>query len=121
VFIIKTSVIVAFLITVSGWRVLKESFQILMEGAPEQLDLKGVKDALCKIPMVIEVHDLHIWTISSGYPVLSCHITIQDEGVHDTVLLESQKILHDQFEIEHSTIQVEKSAHGCPSPHGTCN
>jgi cobalt-zinc-cadmium efflux system protein len=115
------SVIVAFLITVSGWRVLKESFQILMEGAPDQLDLSNVKEALGSIPMVMDVHDLHVWTISSGYPVLSCHITIQDEGVHDAVLLESQKILHDDFGIEHSTIQVEKSTHGCPSPHGTCN
>ncbi len=115
------SVIVASLITVSGWRVLKESFQILMEGAPAQIDLTLVKEALCKIPMVIEVHDLHVWTISSGYPVLSCHITMNDEGVHDNILLQSQKILHDQFAIEHSTIQVEKLAHGCPSPHGTCN
>jgi cobalt-zinc-cadmium efflux system protein len=115
------SVIVGFLIIISGWRVIKESFHILMEGAPDQIDMLQVKEALCGLPMVKEVHDLHIWTITSGYPVLSCHITIFDQAVHDDILLQSQKILHDQFDIEHSTIQVEKEQNGCPSPHGTCN
>jgi cobalt-zinc-cadmium efflux system protein len=115
------SVIVGVLIMISGWRVIKESYQVLMEGAPAQLDLTQIKETLCKLPMVKEVHDLHVWTITSGYPVLSCHITITDHGVHDEVLLQSQKILHDEFDIEHSTIQVEKAANGCPSPHGTCN
>lgn len=115
------SVVVAGLILVSGWRVTKDSFHILMEGAPTQIDTNEVKAVLGRIPHVNEVHDLHIWTITSGYPVLSCHITIADEGVHDEILAHSQKILHDEFHIEHSTIQVEKSAIGCPSPHGTCN
>jgi cobalt-zinc-cadmium efflux system protein len=115
------SVIVGVLIIVSGWRVMKESFQILMEGAPAQMDMALIRDALCNLPMVKEVHDLHVWTITSGYPVLSCHITISDQAVHDEILLQTQKILHDQFDIEHSTIQVEKAKNGCPSPHGTCN
>ena len=115
------SVVVAVLILISGSRIMKESYQILMEGAPSQIDMKGIKKALCGIPLVKEVHDLHVWTITSGYPVLSCHITIYDEAVHDDILLQSQKILHDQFDIEHSTVQVERAANGCPSPHGTCN
>jgi cobalt-zinc-cadmium efflux system protein len=115
------SVIVAMLIIISGFRVTRDSFHILMEGAPTQIDIQQVKVALSKIPLVKEVHDLHIWTITSGYPVLSCHITIVDEAIHDEVLAHSQKILHDEFHIEHSTIQVEKAENGCPSPHGTCN
>ena len=115
------SIIVAVLILISGYRVTKDSFHILMEGAPSQIDISQVKKALCKIPNVKEVHDLHIWTITSGYPVLSCHLTIFNDGVHDKILSQSQKILHDEFHIEHSTIQVEKEANGCPSPHGTCN
>jgi cobalt-zinc-cadmium efflux system protein len=115
------SVIVGVLIMISGWRVIKESYQVLMEGAPKQIDMLQVKEALCNLPMVKEVHDLHVWTITSGYPILSCHITITDHGIHDEILLQSQKILHDEFDIEHSTIQVEKAANGCPSPHGTCN
>lgn len=115
------SVIVSALILISAFRVTKESFHILMEGAPEQIDGEQVKKVLGKIPMVKEVHDLHIWTITSGYPVLSCHLTIADYGIHDEVLSCAQKILHDEFAIEHSTIQVERAANGCPSPHGTCN
>jgi cobalt-zinc-cadmium efflux system protein len=115
------SVIVAGLILVSGGRVTKDSFHILMEGSPTEIDANEVKAALGQIPLVREVHDLHIWTITSGYPVLSCHITIADEGVHDEILAQSQKILHDHFDIEHSTVQIEKETNGCPSPHGTCN
>jgi cobalt-zinc-cadmium efflux system protein len=115
------SVIVSALILISAFRVTKDSFHILMEGAPEQIDGEQVKKVLGKIPMVKEVHDLHIWTITSGYPILSCHLTIADHGVHDEVLSCAQKILHDEFAIEHSTIQVERAANGCPSPHGTCN
>jgi cobalt-zinc-cadmium efflux system protein len=115
------SVIVGVLILVSGSRVIKESYQILMEGAPAQIDMRGIKKALCEIPEVREVHDLHVWTITSGYLVLSCHLTIENEAVHDDILMLSQTILHDKFGIEHSTIQVERVANGCPSPHGTCN
>lgn len=115
------SVIVAVLIIVSGWRVMKESFQVLMEGVPEQIDLQQVKAALCKLPMVKEVHDLHVWTITSGYPVLTCHLTISESGEHDEILKQSQQLLHDRFAIEHSTIQVEKHDAGCPNPHGCCN
>lgn len=115
------SVIVGVLIIISGWRVIKESFQVLMEGVPEQIDLQQIKSALCKVPMVKEVHDLHVWTITSGYPVLTCHLTITNNAMHDEILKQSQQILHDQFAIEHSTIQVEKDANGCPNPHGGCN
>lgn len=115
------SVIVSILIIISGIRVTKDSFHILMEGAPAQIDSDKLKEALKKIPMVKEVHDLHIWTITSGYPVLSCHLTITNDGIHDDILFRAQKVLHDEFDIEHSTIQVEKEANGCPSPHGTCN
>jgi cobalt-zinc-cadmium efflux system protein len=115
------SVIVAVLIIISGIRVTKDSFHILMEGAPAQINSDQVKAALGGIPSVKEVHDLHIWTITSGYPVLSCHITISDDAANDEILHQAQKILHDDFHVEHSTIQVEKAGNGCPSPHGTCN
>ena len=73
------SVIVAILITISGWRVLKDSFHILMEGAPAQIHLEEVKDSLGNIANVKEVHDLHIWSITSGMPMLSCHISILEK------------------------------------------
>jgi cobalt-zinc-cadmium efflux system protein len=115
------SVIVAGLVLVSGWRVTKDSFHILMEGAPQELDSDKVKVALLNIPSVNELHDLHVWTITSGYPVLSCHLAISEAGNHDDVLKSAQKLLHDTFGIEHSTIQVERAENGCPNPHGSCN
>jgi cobalt-zinc-cadmium efflux system protein len=115
------SVIVAFLIIISGWRVMKDAFHVLMEGTPTQIDVEKVKDALGQIPSVCEVHDLHLWTITSGYPVLSCHLVISGADEHDRVLHSAQSMLHDTFSIDHSTIQVELDENGCPSPHGTCN
>jgi cobalt-zinc-cadmium efflux system protein len=115
------SVVVAGLIIVSGCRVTKESLHILMEGAPAQIKLEDVKTSLGKIPDVQEVHDLHIWSITSGMPMLSCHLSITENGVHDQILQEAQNVLHDSFGIEHSTIQVEKNENGCPNPHQGCN
>lgn len=115
------SVIMAILVIISGWRVTKESFHVLMEGTPIQIDIQKVKTTLQKIPQVKEVHDLHIWSITSELLMLSCHIAIGEEGSHDIILRQAQSVLHDDFGIEHSTIQVEYVINGCPSPHGTCN
>ncbi|MHC0037831.1 cation diffusion facilitator family transporter [Pseudoneobacillus sp. C159] len=115
------SVIVAALVLISGYRVIKDSVHILMEGAPIQIDSNSVKNALLKLPGVNDLHDLHIWTITSGYPVLSCHLAISENGIHDDVLKRAQKLLHEEFGIEHCTIQVERAEVGCPNPHGSCN
>ncbi|MEH7389722.1 cation diffusion facilitator family transporter [Bacillus sp. JJ1474] len=115
------SVIVAGLIIVSGWRVTKESLHILMEGSPVHIEIEKVKTALHKIPFVNTVHDIHIWSITSGMPMLSCHLVIENDGIHDVILHHAQSILHDDFGIEHSTIQVEKIEFGCPNHHGSCN
>ncbi|PLR83543.1 cation transporter [Bacillus canaveralius] len=115
------SVIVAVLVLVSGWRVMKDSIHVLMEGTPIQIEAEKVKVTLLTIPNVNQVHDLHIWSITSGMPMLSCHIAIDADGVHDTVLLQAQSILHDEFGIEHSTLQVENEETGCPNHHGSCN
>ncbi|MFF2290766.1 cation diffusion facilitator family transporter [Peribacillus butanolivorans] len=115
------SVVVAMLIIISGVRVVRDSFHILMEGTPDRVDMEEVKTSLKELPNVSDVHDLHIWTITSGFLTMSCHVVIEENGNHDTVLAEAQKLLHDQFGIEHSTIQVERLEVGCPNPHETCN
>ncbi|MBS4192663.1 cation transporter [Bacillus sp. FJAT-49705] len=115
------SVIVAILIIISGWRVTKESLHILMEGSPAHIEMENVRAALKKIPGILEIHDIHVWSITSGMPMLSCHIVIGEESVHDTILHDAQSILHDDFGIDHSTIQAEKGAFGCPNHHGSCN
>ena len=115
------SVIVALLIIVSGYRVTKESFHILMEGSPAAVDSEEIKSRLSGIPEVVDVHDLHTWSITSEQPVLSCHMSISDRGDHDAILKEAQTLLHEEFHIAHSTIQVEKESAGCPSPGTPCN
>jgi len=115
------SIIVAILIIISGWRVTKDSFHILMEGTPSQIDIQKVKETLQGIPHVTEVHDLHVWSITSEKPMLSCHIVFRGDESHDAILHQAQKILHDEFGFEHSTLQVENADQGCASPHGTCN
>ncbi|CAH0259480.1 cation diffusion facilitator family transporter [Peribacillus simplex] len=115
------SVIVAVLIIISGFRVVRDSFHILMEGTPDQVDMDEVKASLMGLFGVSDVHDLHIWTITSGFLTMSCHVVIDESGNHDSVLAEAQKLLHDRFGIEHSTIQVERQEAGCPNPHETCN
>lgn len=101
------SVMVAILIVISGWRVTKDSIHILMEGSPKGIDTEKVKNSLAAAPGVIEVHDLHVWCITSGFTALSCHVVVGNEVNRDTVLLQLSAYLEEEFGIHHSTIQVE--------------
>lgn len=115
------SIFVAILIIISGWRITKESFHILMEGTPEQIKLAEVKEEIMKIPLVRDVHDIHVWSITSGVFVLSGHISVEGKGTHDHVLRAAQTLLHDRFGIDHSTLQVEAEEQGCPCAYEPCN
>lgn len=101
------SVMVAILIVISGWRVTKDSIHILMEGSPKGIDTEDVKNSLAAIPGVIEVHDLHVWCITSEFTALSCHVVVGNEVNRDTILLRLSAFLEEEFGIHHSTIQVE--------------
>lgn len=101
------SVMVAILIVISGWRVTKDSIHILMEGSPKGIDTEEVKNSLAAAPGVIEVHDLHVWCITSGFTALSCHVVVGSEVNRDTILLQLSAYLEEEFGIHHSTIQVE--------------
>lgn len=115
------SIAVAILIIISGWRVTKESFHVLMEGTPEQIKLEEIRAALMNIPNVFDVHDVHVWSITSGMFMLSGHITVEGDSMHDQVLHQAQALLHEKFSIDHSTLQVEGADSGCPCAHGPCN
>jgi cobalt-zinc-cadmium efflux system protein len=101
------SVMVAILIVISGWRVTKDSIHILMEGSPKGIDTEEVKNSMSAIPGVIEVHDFHVWCITSGFTALSCHVVVENEVNRDTILLRLSACLEQEFGIHHSTIQVE--------------
>nr|WP_304216547.1 cation diffusion facilitator family transporter [Fredinandcohnia onubensis] len=104
------SVVVAILILKSAWGVLTHSIHILMEGTPITIDQKEVKATLEEIEGVIDVHDLHIWTITSGIDSLTCHILIKDDHDSQEILQQSIDKIRDKFKIEHTTIQIEKSS-----------
>ncbi|GGE34063.1 cadmium, cobalt and zinc/H(+)-K(+) antiporter [Pullulanibacillus camelliae] len=107
------SLIVSLLILVSGWRVTRASVHILMEGAPSELKIQDIIDTVQAIKGVKNIHDLHVWSISSGINALSCHVVL--EGAES--LSESQSILHDiehtlsHKGIGHTTIQMETADH----------
>ncbi|MEK3992975.1 MULTISPECIES: cation diffusion facilitator family transporter [Robertmurraya] len=103
------SVLVALLILKSAWGVIKHSTHILMEGTPPSINQDEVKSVLLEIKGVIDVHDLHIWTITSGLDSFSCHILVEDNINSQEVLQEAINKMHDIFLIEHTTIQIEKS------------
>lgn len=101
------SVIVAVLILVSGYRVTSDSVHILMEGTPTHLSITDIEKSLTSLEGVINIHDLHVWTITSGFPALSCHLVVEEHIDRDELLKEAAKLLDEKFSIEHSTIQME--------------
>ncbi|MBA4534617.1 cation diffusion facilitator family transporter [Brevibacillus halotolerans] len=104
------SVVVAVLIMLSAWRVTRDSVDVLMESTPASIDADQVSDALTKIKGVTSVHDLHIWTVTSGFDSLSCHLHVKDGLASYPILQEALHLLEHQFGITHSTIQIEDSS-----------
>jgi len=102
------SVLVAVLILKSSISLIKQTLHILMEGSPSSIDLVDVKHTLEVIDGVKNVHDLHVWTISSGFDCLSCHLLISDTKDSQTILESAIHKLEDRFNIKHATIQIEK-------------
>ncbi|WP_077306734.1 cation diffusion facilitator family transporter [Terribacillus halophilus] len=107
------SVIVAALVITSGWRVTKDSIHVLMEGTPRNVEMSKIIDCMEKTPGIISIHDLHVWSITSGQNALSCHAVVQG----NLLVEESQHMLrnieHDleHLGIGHVTIQMETATH----------
>ncbi|MBU5266494.1 cation diffusion facilitator family transporter [Virgibacillus proomii] len=101
------SVIVAILIVISGIRVTKDSIHILMEGKPTNINVEEVKSKLMELPGIDDVHDFHIWSITSEFPALSCHLVVDNTVDRDKILIQANKLLKKHFSISHSTLQIE--------------
>lgn len=99
--------LIGLLVVASAWPVLRDSIAILLEQAPAAVDPEEVGREMCGIVGVVEVHDLHIWTITSGFPALSAHVTIRSEADRLPVRAALERRLHDHFGIEHTTLQIE--------------
>ncbi|PKH10436.1 cation diffusion facilitator family transporter [Planomicrobium sp. MB-3u-38] len=102
------SVLVALLILKSAWGVLQNSIHILMEGSPVTVNVAEVRRMLMGIDGVQDVHDLHIWTITSGMDLLTCHLDIQEQAKEQEILKEAVALVNKNCKIEHTTIQIEK-------------
>ncbi len=77
------SVFIGILIVVSSWRVLKGSLHILVEGVPEHLSIEKISQSMASVPGVLDVHDLHVWSICSGHIALSAHVITEDQTIAD--------------------------------------
>ncbi|HTH36825.1 MAG TPA: cation diffusion facilitator family transporter [Pyrinomonadaceae bacterium] len=104
------SILISLIIIVGAWRLILDSVNVLLEGTPRHIDLSSVEDAITGNSGVIGIHDLHIWTISSGIHALSVHISHDESVVHSDLLSVVRQRLHEGFGIDHLTIQMETAA-----------
>ncbi|MFD3686923.1 cation diffusion facilitator family transporter [Nocardiopsis sp. NPDC058631] len=104
---------IAAIIVPRAWALLREAVHILLEATPEGMDLTEVRDHLLGHPAVLDVHDLHAWTITSGVPVMSAHVVVGEEHLRDSgrMLDELRACLTGHFDVEHSTLQLEPPGH----------
>jgi len=113
------SLVIVLVITIGTWGLLKDSFHLSMDAVPTGIELKAVGNYLKSISGVTEVHDLHIWAMSTTEIALTAHLVIPDETKEDYFLKKICGELHSRFGIEHSTIQIEKSAQSANCEHHT--
>jgi len=99
--------LVGVLVVASSWTVLRESLSILLEAAPRGIDVAEVGRAMAAEPSVVEVHDLHVWTITSGFPALSAHVLVTPGADCHGIRRRLEALLRGRFEIAHTTLQVD--------------
>jgi cobalt-zinc-cadmium efflux system protein len=100
------SVIIAILVIASSFRLILDTAHVILEGAPLHLDTDEIRKSIASIKLIQEVHDLHVWSITSGMVCLSVHV-VADSGSRHDILCEIRNMLKDDFKIEHVTIQIE--------------
>ncbi len=104
------SALIGLLIIPRAFGLLKNVIDVLLEAAPKNIDLRELEQAILSVPGVVSVHDLHVWTITSGFVAMSGHVQANGRGSAD-VLHDVRVLLHDRFGIEHVTLQVEAAGH----------
>jgi len=102
------SFLVGTLILYSSWRLVKDSVDILLEGTPNHIDLDLVRNELCRVEGVESIHDLHIWTLTSGIHAMSCHVVVCGSEDRHRILEELSGIVRGKFKVDHTTIQLEE-------------
>jgi cobalt-zinc-cadmium efflux system protein len=101
------SALIALFIVPRTWRLLKQAVNVLLEGTPSHLDLGEIERAMTQAPGVHRVHDLHVWTLTSGREAMSAHVVVADVRESERLLEALHAVLHARFGIEHTTIQLD--------------
>ncbi len=104
------SLVISLLILLSSWRLIKEPLDVLMEAAPAGIDVDTAGAEICAEEGVLSVHDLHIWTVTSGFGALAAHVVVADDCDRDLVRARIEILLHERFGIDHTTLQMEEQA-----------
>jgi len=91
------------------WMLLREAVGILPEGTPSGVNLAAIREVVGRLPGVKEMHDLHVWTLTSGMHAMSAHVVVVDTTVHDAVLTAVHDTITSNFDIAHVTVQIENS------------
>jgi cobalt-zinc-cadmium efflux system protein len=117
------SIVIGLLIVWTAWDIIRESLNILLEGLPRGIELRAVASSMRGVEGVMDVHDLHIWSLGSSTHALSCHVLIEDvpPSSSDAILRRLNAVLQDRFHISHTTVQFEHascaiSESGCAIP-----
>lgn len=110
--------LIGLMILPRTWKLITACVHILMEGTPSHVNLEKLRASILEVCGVMDVHDLHVWTITSGRDALSAHVLIDKNANSDAVLTEITHIAQHDFELHHSTLQVEQAE--CKSHDGTC-
>jgi cobalt-zinc-cadmium efflux system protein len=113
------SLVIAVLVVFSAWALLRSTVGVLMQAVPSHIDIAAVHAALVSIDGVREVHDLHVWSVTSGQDVVSAHVTTELAADRDSVMSEVQRRLRERFDLRHSTIQLDVDpalCDPCPPP-----
>jgi cobalt-zinc-cadmium efflux system protein len=105
------ALLVSALMVASAWTLLRASGRVLLEGAPEGVDPSAIGRAMAAHPGIVEVHDLHVWEVTSGFPALAAHVLVASGDDCHALRRELERLLSERFGIVHSTLQVEHDSH----------
>jgi cobalt-zinc-cadmium efflux system protein len=107
------SIFIGLFILYSSYALIRDAVEVLLEVAPRDVDLAGVTHSIDGMPAVVAVHDLHVWTITSGLLALSAHIVVRqtDTAKRDVLINEIKRVLAERFKISHTTLQIESESY----------
>ena len=101
------SLVISALMVRSGWGLVRESGRVLLEAAPAGFDPTEIGRAMAADDGVVEVHDLHVWEVTTGFPALSAHVLVEPGADCHAIRRDLERLLHERFDLEHTTLQVD--------------